>query len=144
MKFKGLPCDCHELVMIFWVSLHRNCMSLNEGPIASYTKKLTSFLWRHILYYYIKSDILANTLNILTEKCQNMEANISMNFRDTESKVFSDNGRILPFKYMNLGIADQEGHGKQKWLKKWSEKQKSFKNQLQPETEIEVLPFTNS
>ena len=66
------------------------------------------------MYYYIKSDILANTLNILTEKCQNMEANISMNFRDTESKVFSDNGRILPFKYMNLGIADQKGQGKQK------------------------------
>ena len=53
-------------------------------------------------------------LNILTEKCHNMEANISMNFRDTESKVFSDNGRILPFKYMNLGIADQEGQGKRK------------------------------
>ena len=100
--------------MIFWVSLY---MLLNEQLIAPSTKMLTSFLWGHILYYYIKSDILANTLNILTEKCQNMEANISMNFRDTESKVFSDNGRILPFKYMNLGIADQKGQGKQKWGK---------------------------
>ena len=30
---------------------------------------------------YIKSDILANTLNILREKCQNMEADISMNIQ---------------------------------------------------------------
>ena len=81
MKSKGLPCDYHKLVMIFWVSLYMNCMSLNGWPISPNTKKLTSFLWRHILYYYIKSDIWANTLNILTEKCQNMEANISMNFR---------------------------------------------------------------
>ena len=75
-------------------------MSLNEGPMASYTSLEAHFVLLH--------------LNILTEKCQNMEANISMNFRDTESKVFSDNGRILPFKYMNLGIADQEGQGKRK------------------------------
>ena len=35
-----------------------------------------------------------------------MEANIPMNFRDPESKVFYNNGRILPFKYMNLNTYD--------------------------------------